>query len=245
MLARNIRFALAALAVWTLVTGVAYAEEQEPKPQTEAEAEERFGVKSKPEPKPQSEPQVEHALSQTSYVRGGWYLGFEGLVIMENSKYVGGPVGGPDKHILTGGFDFRMGNRHNRWLATEIQGTWVNSYKTIEYANSPGDYENDFMIWGIWINERVYLTKNRIQPFLTGGLGVIQLRTEYGGNLQPNPDSAASVDSNWGFSALLGVGVEFYWTENFITTLGVNYYFTTGAIKDHDFLTAGIGFQFF
>ncbi len=245
MLARNIRFALAALAVSTLVTGVAYAEEQEPKPQTEAEAEERFGVKSEPEPKPQSEPQVEHALSQTNYARGGWYLGFEGLLIMENSKYVGGPVGGPDKHILTGGFDFRMGNRHNRWLATEIQGTWVNSYKTIEHANSPGDYENDFTIWGIWINERVYLTKNRIQPFLTGGLGVIQLRTEYGGTLQPNPDSAASVDSNWGFSALLGVGVEFYWTENFITTFGVNYYFTTGAIKDHDFLTAGIGFQFF
>ena len=245
MLARNIRFALAALAACTLVTGVAHAQKQEPKPQTEAEAEERFGVKSKPEPRPQSEPQVEHALSQTSYVRGGWYIGFEGLAILENSKYVGGPVGGPDKHLMTGGFDFRMGNRHNRWLATEIQGTWVNSYKTIEYAENPGDYENDFTIWGIWINERVYLTKSRIQPFLTGGLGVIQLRTEYGGNLQPNPDSAASVDSNWGFSALLGVGIEFYWTENFITTLGVNYYFTTGAIKDHDFLTAGIGFQFF
>ncbi len=245
MFAWKTRLALATLALWTLSAGMVSAQDPEPKPQTEAEAEARFGVKTKPEPKAQTEPQVEHALSQRSYVRGGWYLGFEGLVIMENSKYVGGPVGGPDKHILTGGFDFRMGNRHNRWLATEIQGTWVNSYKTIEYADSPGDYENDFTIWGIWINERFYLTKDRIQPFLTGGLGVIQLRTEFGGNLQPNPDSAASVASTWGFSALLGVGVEIYLTENFITTVGVNYYFTTGAIKDHDFLTAGIGFQFF
>ena len=141
-----------------------------------------------------------------------------------------------------------MGNRHNRWLATEIQGTWVNSYKTIEYAAPDlNHYENDFTIWGIWINERVYLTKDRIQPFLTGGLGVIQLRTEYGGKLQPDEggDPAATVSSTWGFSALLGVGVEFYWTENFITTFGVNYYFTTGAIEDHDFLTAGIGLQFF
>ena len=245
MFARKTRLALATLAVWTFTAGMTSAQEAEPKPQTEAEAEARFGVKTKPEPKPQTEPQVEHALSQRNFARGGWYLGFEGLVIMENSKYVGGPVGGPDKHILTGGFDFRMGNRHNRWLATEIQGTWVNSYKTIEYTNNPGEYENEFTIWGIWVNERVYLTKSRIQPFLTGGLGVIQLRTEFGGNLQPNPDSAASVASTWGFSALLGVGLEFYLTENFITTVGVNYYFTTGAIKDHDFLTAGIGFQFF
>jgi len=241
MLARKIRLALTALVVWTLTTGVVSAQEKEPKPQTEAEAEERFGVKSKPEPKPQTEPQVEHALSQKSYVRGGWYIGFEGLVTLENSKYVSG-----DKHIVNGGFDFRMGNRHNRWLATEIQGTWVNSYKTNAFADAANPAENDFMIWGVWVNERVYFTKSRVQPFLTGGLGFIQTRTEIEGNVPPDQDDpTATSRTAWGFSALLGVGVEIYWTENFVTTVGVNYYFTTGDIKDHDFATAGIGFQFF
>ncbi|MEE3328057.1 MAG: outer membrane beta-barrel protein [Myxococcota bacterium] len=242
MLARKTRLAFATLAVWSLTVGGALAQEPEPKPQTEAEAEARFAVKSKPEPKPQTEPQVEHALSQKSYVRGGWYLGFEGLMSLENSKY----ISGPDKHIINGGFDFRMGNRHNRWLATEIQGTWINSYKTNMYSNGVEEDENDFMIWGIWINERVYLTKDRIQPFLTGGLGYIQTRTEIAGNVPSNQDDPlATSRTAWGFSALVGVGVEIYWTENFITTVGINYYFTTGDIRDHDFATAGIGFQFF
>ncbi len=241
MFVQKTRLAFAALVACSLATGVASAQDPEPKPQTEAEAEARFGVKSKPEPKPQTEPQVEHALSQRSYVRGGWYLGFEGLVTLENSKY----VSGPDKHQVNGGFDFRMGYRFNRWLATEIQGTWVNSYKTNQYSNGVEEAENDFMIWGIWVNERVYLTKDRIQPFLTGGLGFIQTRTELAANVPAPSDPLASVRTAWGFSALLGVGAEIYWTENFITTVGINYYFTTGGIADHDFATAGIGFQFF
>ena len=132
MLARTTILTLAIFLAAIFTASVSNAQQDEPKPQTEAEAEARFGVKSKPEPKPQTEPQVEHVLSQRSYVRGGWYLGFEGLVIVENSPL----VSGPDKHLVNGGFDFRMGNRHNRWLATEIQGTWVNSYKTYAFFTS-------------------------------------------------------------------------------------------------------------
>ena len=113
------------------------------------------------------------------------------------------------------------------------------------HDNGVEEAENDFMIWGIWVNERVYLTKDRIQPFLTGGLGFIQTRTELAANVPAPSDPLASVRTAWGFSALLGVGAEIYWTENFITTVGINYYFTTGGIADHDFATAGIGFQFF
>ncbi|MAI80917.1 MAG: hypothetical protein CL917_18405 [Deltaproteobacteria bacterium] len=235
MLARTTILTLAIFLAAIFTASVSNAQQDEPKPQTEAEAEARFGVKSKPEPKPQTEPQVEHVLSQRSYVRGGWYLGFEGLVIVENSPL----VSGPDKHLVNGGFDFRMGNRHNRWLATEIQGTWVNSYKT-------ADESSDFMIWGIWVNERVYLTKGRIQPFLMTGLGFIQTRTEVKGNVTaPDADPLANVRTAWGFSAVFGTGIEIYWTESFISTLTINYYLTTGDIRDHDFAAAGIGFQFF
>ena len=105
---------------------------------------------------------------------------------------------------------------------------------------------SDWRVRGIWVNERVYLAKDRIQPFLTGGLGFIQTRTEIGPNVPvPENDPLATVRTAWGFSALFGIGLEIYWTENFITTVGLNYYLTTGDIKDHDFATAGIGFQFF
>lgn len=233
MRARTITLTLAALAAWTFAISVAHAHETEPQPQTEAEAEERFGVKSKAEPKPQTEPQVEHTLSQRSYTRGGWYVGLEGLASVENSRY----VSGAEKHIVNGGFDIRLGNRHSRWLATEVQGTWVNSYETVD---------SQFMLWGVWVSERVYLTKSRIQPFVTGGMGFIQTRTEVRGSVPPPAeDPLSDVRTAWGFSPFVGAGIEFFWTENFIITFAINYYITTGDIKDHDFATGGIGVQFF
>lgn len=239
MLARTTTIALTALIAWTFTATTTLAQESEPKPQTEAEAEARFGVKSAPEPKPQSEPQVEHALSQTSYTRGGWYIGAAGLAAVEFSPY----VEGPDKHIVNWGFNFRMGNRHSRWLATEIQGTYINTYETVDPDGTP---DSEFRLWGIWVSERIYFTKSRYQPYITGGLGVIQIRNKIGGSIAPNPeDPLADVQSAWGFSSYFGLGIEFYWTENIITTLGISYYITTGAISDHDFATAGIGFQFF
>ena len=237
MLARTTTIALTALIAWTFTATTTLAQESEPRPQTEAEAEARFGVKSAPEPKPQSEPQVEHALSQTSYVRGGWYIGAAAIAAIEFSPY----VEGPDKHLVNWGFNFRMGNRHSRWLATEIQGTYVNTYETTSAASPP---DSEFRLWGIWVSERVYATKGRYQPFFTGGLGFIQTRTKVArGTVSDDP--LANVQTAWGFSAYFGLGLEFYWTENIITTLGVNYYITTGSISDHDFATAGIGFQFF
>lgn len=239
MLARTTTIALTALLAWTLVAPAALAQNSEPRPQTEAEAEERFGVKSAPEPKPQTEPQVEHALSQPSYTRGGWYIGLEGLAAVEFSPY----VEGPNKHIVNFGFDIRLGNRQNRWMATEIQGTYVNTYETV-YPN--GDPDSEFRLWGIFVAERIYFTKSRYQPFITAGLGFIQTRNKIGGSVQPNPDDPlATVRTAWGFSPFFGLGIELYWTENIITTIGINYYLTTGDISDHDFATAGIGFQFF
>lgn len=234
MFARTISIALTLLFVSIHLPAVSYGQQtDEPKPLTEEEAEARFGVKSKPEPEPQTEPQVEHTLSQTSYTRGGWYMAIGGAVVIENSSL----VGDPDRHMVSGGGNIRLGNRHNRWFATEVKGIYAHTYTTPE---------SEYKTWGVWLSERVYLTKGRFQPFLAGGLGAIQLRSKIlDGATPPGEDPDANNSSSWGFSPYFGGGAELFWNENFISTIFVNYYITTGSITDHDFIMAGIGFAFY
>lgn len=177
-----------------------------------------------------SEAETQHRLQMPNYARGGFYLGFEGLYALENSPEAGSTSG--DKYASSGGFQFRFGARHNRWLATEIDVIYIHTFQT---------ETEDFLAWGMNVSERLYMTRSRVQPFITAGAGFLSLRAP----TRRFSNSNSSSGEGPGFAMTFGTGTEIYITEEFIITLMMNYQLTIGNIKDHDFVTAGIGFQLF
>jgi len=204
-----LRVALAACAVWLPLALASAAHAQAP---TEAEAED--------------------LLSRTSYHRGGWYVGGEGLVAVDVNSEVGG-----SSHLVTGGFQMRLGKRHNRWLATELSGIYVDNF-----------VENDLnrlIAWGMSVNERLYLSGGRVQPFLTVGLGFLQVRSLDPWVILPDGTVIPLGGFDPGFAPFFGAGLEIYTNESFALTVVGQYHLPVGNISGFDFVTAGLGFIFF
>ncbi|MDG2049259.1 MAG: hypothetical protein P8M78_03760 [Myxococcota bacterium] len=143
------------------LVGLGTASADQPKPQTEAEAEATLskGQNIADEPAPETEAQAEEFLAGKSYVVPAYFIAVDGLVAVENSVAIGG-----DSHYVSGGFDVRIGYRQNRWLATELSGMYIHNYRDTEYLS-----------WGMSLNEKLYFTKSRIQPYISVGMGFVQL----------------------------------------------------------------------
>jgi len=169
-----------------------------------------------------SEQETQLLLEKRNYARGGYYLALAGLWALENSDR----ISGPSEPIDTGGMDLRLGARHNRHLATEINALWVH--------HLTGTRE-DFFSWGVGIAERIYLTGRRVQPYAVLGAGMVQIRSS----------GVDAIGNRIGFSPRFGVGVDFYVNESWAVTLDGVYNMTVGGIEDHDFVTVGLGFQVF
>jgi opacity protein-like surface antigen len=187
---------------------------------------------SPPDAKPKSETELQRQLQETSYARGGYYIAMEGLYTLEQSSRLSGTQS-------SGGFDIRLGHRHNRWLATELYGLYVANFAGIR---------NNWYAWGLSANENLYLTKGRVQPFLSAGVGFVQVRLSFDRNVIVCAGRFCVDDGvglTPGFVARFGGGFEINFTETFALTLIGSYHLTTGSIKDHDFITAGVGFRFF
>lgn len=181
---------------------------------------------------PETEQQVQDRLAEPNYGRGGYYIGLEGLVAVENSAQISG-----SDALLSGGFDIRLGSRHNRWFATEISGLYIHTY---------GDGTDRYLAWGVTINERFYFTRSRVQPFILVGGGFMQVeaRNRSIEDLLPGEiDLAPGFDP--GFAAVFGLGMEIYATEEIAFTVMGNYHLTVANISGFDFVTAGIGMVFF
>jgi hypothetical protein len=181
---------------------------------------------------PETEQQVQERLAEPNYGRGGYYIGLEGLVAVENSSQISGSA-----VLVSGGFDVRLGARHNRWFATELSGLYVHTY---------GDGTGRYLAWGMTVNERFYFTKARVQPFILVGGGFLQVeaRNRSIEDLLPGEIDLAPGFSP-GFAAVFGLGMEIYATEDIAVTVMGNYHLTVGNISGFDFVTAGIGMVFF
>ncbi len=180
-----------------------------------------------------SEADTQRALTRTNYARGGYFLAASGVFALENSSV----VGGKGRMIGSGGFDLRLGHRHNRWFATDFFGIYVNRFRASD---------GSFLAWGLGVNERFFLTKTRFQPFLQVGMGFLQVRGRDDDEIRVRPGQIdTSPGFTPGFSARFGVGAETYTTEDFAIIFHLTYHLTAGHISDHDFVTAGVGLQFF
>jgi hypothetical protein len=193
---------------------------------------------------PETEQEAQLRLKSPNFARGGFYFGMEGLVAVENTEN----IGGKDRFITSGGFEMRIGHRHNRWFATEILGLYVHTFGGDVQVVPPLVLSYNFLAWGMYANQRVYLTKRRFQPFVGAGLGFLQIRnsedngyvlTPAGPVPVPNPADAT------GFSMIFNAGMEMYRSETVVFTLQANYNMQFGAIDDTDFITAGLGMQFY
>ncbi|MBW2232005.1 MAG: hypothetical protein JRG92_12750 [Deltaproteobacteria bacterium] len=194
----------------------------------------------------ETEEQVEHRLVQANYARGGFYFGMEGLAAIENTEI----VGGQDRYLISGGFQARMGHRHNRWTATELSGLYVHTFGgDLQFLPPIGVLSGNFLAWGMYVSQRVYFTKARFQPFVGAGLGFLQIRSneDFGFLLDPGGGFRVVPTPNVtpGFSMVFSAGMEMYATETVAFTLQANYHLQVGHIDDTDFITAGLGMQFF
>jgi len=181
---------------------------------------------------PETEEDVQARLARPDYARGGYYVGMEGLVSVENSASIG-----QNAYLVSGGLDIRLGNRHNRWLATELYGVYIHTY---------GDGTGQFLAWGMSVAERLYLTRARFQPYVTVGVGFLQVRSRNRDFAYLNPgETDLSPGFDPGFAPYFGVGMEMYATENVAFTLMASYHLTVGNISGFDFVSAGLGMMFF
>jgi len=205
-----------ALALLTVSAEAARAEDKpQPKPTHHA-------PKSESTAPPRSEDEVQTQLKKANYARGGYFFAAMGLWALENSDL----VRGEDQWANSWGLMLRVGGRHNRWLATELNVQYVNRFRVLD--------SDAFLAWGMSVNERFYFTKSRVQPFILGGIGFLQIRA------RDNDLSAAP-----GFSVKGGLGAEIYANERFVFVVEAMYNYTIGNIRNYDFVTVGAGFQFF
>ncbi|HKX45134.1 MAG TPA: hypothetical protein VJP77_00320 [Planctomycetota bacterium] len=177
----------------------------------------------------ETEDSLEQRLARPDYARGGYFLAVEGLVAVENSALIA-----PNAFLVSGGFDIRIGARHNRWFATELYGLYVHQY---------GDGTDRFLAWGMSANERVYFTRSRLQPFVTAGVGLLQLETRGVVVVPSLPFAVTDFDPK--FAMLFGTGVEVFINEDFAINLMANYHLPFAGSNEFDFITAGLGFVFF
>jgi hypothetical protein len=186
--------------------------------------------------KPRSEMEIQRELQKPDYARGGFYIGVEGLYALEQSPTIEGTTD-------SGGVNIRLGHRHNRWLATELYGIYVHRF---------GGYLNNWYGWGLSANENLYLTKGRVQPYLSVGVGFLQLRLGSDQRFIRFPGGGSAPIWAWdgvgltpGFAARFGGGFLIHINESVAITLVGAYHLTTGGLSGHDFITAGAGLQFF
>jgi len=126
------------------------------------------------------------------------------------------------------GVDLWVGVRANRYLGVEGELIYLEGFDT-EFLDVPIDFE----ALGFTANLKLYPLEGRVEPYLLGGVGVGRLDAKFRG---------ISVDESDAIF-VLGGGVDVYFYHGFAAVLGAGYVFTTGDIKDTDFVTIKVGIQ--
>jgi opacity protein-like surface antigen len=105
-------------------------------------------------------------------------------------------------------------------------------------------------LWTFGANTKLFLTKDRIQPYVLAGLGITNvdeksIRETVLVDGQPLPGGPQFVDSNhfadFDISARIGGGIDIYATKNLVFSLEGTYVRPTGRAEPYDYYSLGAG----
>ncbi|MEE8549631.1 MAG: porin family protein [Gemmatimonadota bacterium] len=91
--------------------------------------------------------------------------------------------------------------------------------------------------WTLTGNMKAFALTGRIQPYALVGIGVMHVEVDDTVGLGISETEA-------GFAARFGGGLDFYITENIAVSVGVDYLLPTGDVEDLDYVSFGGGIQY-
>ncbi|HEY8120438.1 MAG TPA: porin family protein [Myxococcota bacterium] len=150
------------------------------------------------------------------YDRSGMYAQLNGVASFES--FDNAPSGLFDTGIgASGRFGFRMSPQFAVEGMVEYSGDFVKEFGGVDLSSTL-----------IGANARYYLMTNRVQPYLTSGVGW--------GFASTNVTSDES-----GFVARFGLGLDYYFSESWGLTGEFAYNLATGDLDDFNYMTLGWG----
>jgi hypothetical protein len=176
--------------------------------------------------------------SASPYARSGWYVGIGGHAAIENFDDGG--------FADSGGIDLIGGYRLTPNFAVEGRFDWNDSFADDAHfsgtcASSQGPQpclgDRTFDVLAMTAAAKSFVPLGRIQPFAEAGVGVLRARE---GAFQ----SIQGADTEHGFAARFGGGVDLYVTRRVLLSLGAGYVLPTGSVDDFQYISAGGNLQF-
>jgi len=159
---------------------------------------------------------------------------------------------------------------HFEWLADafDITGSTIGYTTTGSYMPDPSDPSKQIFfptaqfvervrrvtstveLWTMGANTKLFLRKERIQPYVLGGLGVMRVDEQsvrelvsLGGVAQTPQYVDSSSFRDVDITARIGGGIDVYVTKNLVFTLEGSYVRPTGRAEPYDYVSAGAGIQ--
>ena len=181
---------------------------------------------------------------ESEFARPGAYLGIGGVYAIETFQDdldddLEGPLL-PDVRTSvdnSGGFGLRIGYRIGAYSAVELHFEYVDSFDTKFDVDGVGTFDVEIEVWTLTGNGKLFLSTGRFQPFVSMGLGYI--------DIDAKNESAGLTAKGWEDLVLrLAGGMDAYATRHLAVTLEVAYVITDADIDDLNYVSLGGGLTF-
>jgi opacity protein-like surface antigen len=191
---------------------------------------------------------------QDGYARKGFFVGIAGRIgvgtfeddvedEINDSLAALGYVADVDLKTSWGLSGF-VGYRFHSNFSAELQAEWQDGIDSDISLSEPelGKIAKiEIEPWVITGNVKGHLLTGRFQPYLLVGAGVMTAKVKMKDSLGLGFSES---DRFTGFAARFGGGIDFYTTESIVLTLGTDYVLPTGDVKDLDYVSISVGFQY-
>jgi opacity protein-like surface antigen len=161
-------------------------------------------------------------VQDDDFARSGVYVGAYGFYAIEAYRDTGGA-----DFDNTGGANFRIGYRGNRWFALEAEFEWIEKFE----GDVAGRVDARTIIGGV--NARLYPMTGRYQPYGLIGVNGMHVRVEH------KPTGLDVNGTDWGFR--FGMGLDIYATRHIVLGLEGTYVWGVGDVWERDYGTIGAG----
>ncbi len=179
--------------------------------------------------------------------RTGFHLSLGGVYAFENldetigsldveEAYAPGSAGRDPGFDDSAGIDLRLGYRPHARFDLALFYEWLEGFDSTR-TQPPLEIDTHL----ITLDGRVFLLTGRTQPYALLGLGALVANTEIVDGAFDKP-----FDTNAGFAARLGGGVDFYLSPHWLVELEGAYVVPTGAVRRNEYGTLGfkLGYRF-